>query len=343
MRSITKHFLSSQKIGTICNTQIMSLFSTLGGTTDELLKRFDQEHIWTTLNPRVSDSFGSLAVFLLSLVTLGIFDLGFFSKLEKVGGTNARWFGLHAFANFFVVILAIPDVMQTVVDPANSMSIECNFSSLACSDSPVCIIAAIHLYHILAFRNLTWDDWFHHLVFAVGICSLHFCFKWGPISQFLSFFISGLPGGIDYAMLCCVKLKILRPIKEKRINRFMNVWIRSPGLLTSGILAYASYQNGHNHINPGGLLFGMVLVVFNGQYYMERVVANHAVKKYAYKQSLQVQSKLTEVEEIRSSAGLHKIPSLENLQQLARKNSIVQTIKRNFSNQDLSELQKKRE
>ena len=48
---------------------------------------------------------------------------------------------------------------------------------------------------------------------------------------------------------------------------------------------------------------------------MERVVANHAVKKYAYKQSLQVQSKLTEVEEIRSSAGLHKIPSLENLQQ----------------------------
>ena len=123
----------------------------------------------------------------------------------------------------------------------------------------------------------------------------------------------------------------------------MNVWIRSPGLLTSGILAYASYQNGHNHINPGGLLFGMVLVVFNGQYYMERVVANHAVKKYAYKQSLQVQSKLTEVEEIRSSAGLHKIPSLENLQELARKNSIVQTIKRNFSNQDLRALQKKRE
>ena len=48
-----------------------------------MLKRFDQEHIWTTLNPRVSDSFGSLAVFLLSLVTLGIFDL-IFSKLEKL-------------------------------------------------------------------------------------------------------------------------------------------------------------------------------------------------------------------------------------------------------------------
>ena len=75
----------------------------------------------------------------------------------------------------------------------------------------------------------------------------------------------------------------------------MNVWIRSPGLMTSGILAYASYQNGHNHINPLGLLFGMVLVVFNGQYYMERVVANHAVKKYAYKQTLAVQKNLTEV------------------------------------------------
>eukprot|EP00942_MAST-04A_sp_MAST-4A-sp1_P011715 g11715.t1 len=304
-----------------------------------IVKRFDKENIWTTLNPRVSnDSFSSIVVFLISLIILTIVDFFIFAKLEKQGGVNARWFGLHAFANLFVVILSIPDVLQTIVDPANSMSIQCEFSSIACTDAPVCIIAAIHLYHILAFRNLTWDDWFHHLLFAVGICSLHFCFKWGPISQFLSFFISGLPGGIDYAMLCCVKMKILRPIKEKSINRFMNVWIRSPGLMTSGILAYASYQNGHNHINPLGLLFGMVLVVFNGQYYMERVVANHAVKKYAYKQTLAVQKKLTEVEEIRSTAGLHKIPSLENLQKLAKSSNVVQNIKRTFSKENLNDL-----
>ena len=304
-----------------------------------IIKRFDKENIWTTLNPRVSnDSFSSIVVFLISLIILTIVDFFIFAKLEKQGGVNARWFGLHAFANLFVVILSIPDVLQTIVDPANSMSIQCEFSSIACTDAPVCIIAAIHLYHILAFRNLTWDDWFHHLLFAVGICSLHFCFKWGPISQFLSFFISGLPGGIDYAMLCCVKMKILRPIKEKSINRFMNVWIRSPGLMTSGILAYASYQNGHNHINPLGLLFGMVLVVFNGQYYMERVVANHAVKKYAYKQTLAVQKKLTEVEEIRSTAGLHKIPSLENLQKLAKSSNVVQNIKRTFSKENLNDL-----
>ena len=310
-----------------------------------IVKRFDKENIWTTLNPRVSnDSFSSIVVFLISLIILTIVDFFIFAKLEKQGGTNARWFGLHAFANLFVVILSIPDVVQTIVDPANSMSIQCEFSSIACTDAPVCIIAAIHLYHILAFRNLTWDDWFHHLLFAVGICSLHFCFKWGPISQFLSFFISGLPGGIDYAMLCGVKMKILRPIKEKSINRFMNVWIRSPGLMTSGILAYASYQNGHNHINPLGLLFGMVLVVFNGQYYMERVVANHAVKKYAYKQTLAVQKNLTEVEEIRSTAGLHKIPSLENLQKLAKSSNVVQNIKRTFLKEnlnDLASLQKK--
>ena len=304
-----------------------------------IVKRFDKENIWTTLNPRVSnDSFSSIVVFLISLIILTIVDFFIFAKLEKQGGVNARWFGLHAFANLFVVILSIPDVLQTIVDPANSMSIQCEFSSIACTDAPVCIIAAIHLYHILAFRNLTWDDWFHHLLFAVGICSLHFCFKWGPISQFLSFFISGLPGGIDYAMLCCVKMKILRPIKEKSINRFMNVWIRSPGLMTSGILAYASYQNGHNHINPLGLLFGMVLVVFNGQYYMERVVANHAVKKYAYKQTLAVQKKLTEVDEIRSTAGLHKIPSLENLQKLAKSSNVVQNIKRTFSKENLNDL-----
>ena len=47
----------------------MSLFSTLGGTTDELLKRFDQEHIWTTLDPRVSAVSISCSI-PLSLVTL---------------------------------------------------------------------------------------------------------------------------------------------------------------------------------------------------------------------------------------------------------------------------------
>ena len=142
-----------------------------------IVKRFDKENIWTTLNPRVSnDSFSSIVVFLISLIILTIVDFFIFAKLEKQGGTNARWFGLHAFANLFVVILSIPDVVQTIVDPANSMSIQCEFSSIACTDAPVCIIAAIHLYHILAFRNLTWDDWFHHLLFAVGICSLHFCF-----------------------------------------------------------------------------------------------------------------------------------------------------------------------
>jgi hypothetical protein len=304
-----------------------------------ILERFDKDHIWTTLNPRVSrDSFSSVVVFLISLMILTIVDFFFFTRFEKVGGTNARWFALHAFANLFVVILSIPDVIQTIVDPANSMSIQCEFSSIACTDAPVCIIAAIHLYHILAFRNLTWDDWFHHLLFAVGICSLHFCFKWGPVSQFLSFFISGLPGGIDYAMLSGVKLKVLRPITEKRINRFMNVWIRSPGLMTSGVLAYASYRNGHNHINPSALLFGMVLVVFNGQYYMERVVANHAVKKYAYKQTVAIQANLTQVEEIRSTSGMHKIASFENLQNIAAKSK---NIIRNFSNSNLKDMDKK--
>jgi len=286
------------------------------------------------LNPRMaSDHYASVTVFLFSLLMLGVADILVCSKFAKVGGTNARWFSLHAFANFFVVIFSIPDCWNVVNEPINCMNPKCSFSPYACTDIPVCIIAAIHLYHILAFKNLTWDDWFHHLVFAVAICALHFCYNWGPASSFLSFFISGFPGGIDYLMLSMVKMKMMPSILEKRINRYINVWCRAPGCLSTGILVYASYQSGFKQTHPVALILGCGLIFFNGQYYMERVVANHAQKHYVEMQSAKAQRQLSEVEEIRSTTGLHKIPSLENLSKLGG------SIKRTFSKDNLSQLQ----
>ena len=250
------------------------------GTDSFTLAIRSMQKYWNTtpyhvmLNPRMaSDNNASIIAFLVSLFMLGVVDILFFSNLVKVGGTNARWFGLHSFANLFVVIFSLPDVLELIVNPINCLNPKCDFSSYACTDLPVCIIAAIHLYHILAFR-LTWDDWFHHLVFALCIVGLHFCYNWGPASSFLSFFISGFPGGVDYYMLTLVKLGKMPSLQEKRINRYINVWCRGPGCLATGVLVYTSYMSGFKQVNPIALFFGVGLVVFNGQYYMERVVAN---------------------------------------------------------------------
>jgi hypothetical protein len=49
------------------------------------------------------------------LVLIAIFDVVFAMH------TKARWFVLHLIANSFVVASALPDVLATVGDPANSV------------------------------------------------------------------------------------------------------------------------------------------------------------------------------------------------------------------------------
>ena len=63
-------------------------------------------------------------------------------------------------------------------------------------------VSAIHLYHCVAFP-LTASDIFHHLVFVSILCGLGILFKQtgGIANNFGCFFLSGLPGGLDYILL----------------------------------------------------------------------------------------------------------------------------------------------
>ena len=49
--------------------------------------------------------------------------------------------------------------------------------------------------------------------------------------------MSGLPGGIDYILICCAKHSIIHPLTEKRWNARLNVWIRR----------YKHYIHTHTH------------------------------------------------------------------------------------------------
>ena len=43
--------------------------------------------------------------------------------------------------------------------------------------------------------------------------------------------MNGLPGGIDYLLLILVKIGKIKSIEEKRINTYLNNYIRAPGIL----------------------------------------------------------------------------------------------------------------
>lgn len=81
-------------------------------------------------------------------------------------------------------------------------------------------------------------DYFHHFLFIPTISFPGQYYKWGPLANFQAFFISGMPGGIDYFLLGLLKLGLISPLFEKRINSNLNVWLRVPGILLSTMLMY---------------------------------------------------------------------------------------------------------
>lgn len=115
------------------------------------------------------------------IVLLAVFDFVVASR------TKARWWLCHLFANAFVVILALPDLVTSVLDPTRALEGEIEPYNIT-----VCyVIAAIHLYHMIAFRDLTADDYFHHILFSGVICPAGLIWYSGRIISCLGFFLSG--------------------------------------------------------------------------------------------------------------------------------------------------------
>ena len=69
---------------------------------------------------------------------------------------------------------------------------------------------------------VTPADYFHHGLFIPTIALPGQVYRWGPLSNFQAFFISGLPGGIDYLLLGLQKVGKLNHMTEKRINANLN-------------------------------------------------------------------------------------------------------------------------
>ena len=137
---------------------------------------------------------------------------------------------------------------------------------------------------MLAFK-LSADDLFHHLLFVPVIGGIHFVYPWGASGNILAFFISGIPGGIDYFLLWGVKAGRLSAYSEKRLNCSINTWLRSPGILSFNFLVLFCWLKPYPgtpdaDIMPGWLFAICFAVIgFNAQYYAQRVIGNYYIRK----------------------------------------------------------------
>lgn len=201
---------------------------------------------------------------IIGLGMLAIIDFGW------AYNTKARYFALHGLWNMIITILTLPDMYYTLLDPINAIRINNDPTRW-----PIIFVTMIHLWHCVAYSNLTWDDYFHHGFFVITLCSFNFIWEWGYATSFIIFFICGFPGGVDYLMLLAVKHEYINKLTEKKWNKILNIWCRGPGCIASACLIWINWLAGTcDHIPAPVKFITILLAIFNGQYYSKRVVVS---------------------------------------------------------------------
>ena len=176
---------------------------------------------------------------------------------------------LHASFNTVVMLSSAQDVMATIASPL------CSLAHPMLSWKPAYFVISGHLYHALAF-DMKANEARHHFIFSGigGVVTL--ALPWGSLMSLCLFMISGLPGALDYAMLSAVKVGRFPRLKEKKINNYINTYVRIPGLVAVSVIAAACLAHGSSERLPTPILvFAMVLSYGNGVFYGEQVIGSY--------------------------------------------------------------------
>jgi hypothetical protein len=196
------------------------------------------------------------------------FILYFFGDKNK----KRRWYFLHAIINTIICIFTFFDFIKVLLDPLGG------FDGSRIS-LPLMTTISLHLFHILTcFKNLSIVDWMHHLISCLFVGIIGEVYVHGPIINYFLFFLCGLPGGVDYYLLTFNKYGLIERIKEKKINVYLNMWIRVPGVLfgCNTCYFYLLYNNRLKYNIYVSFLI-IFLNLYNCIYFATLVVKNYGL------------------------------------------------------------------
>jgi len=182
------------------------------------------------------------------------------AKLDE----SARWFALHVVGNIFVVWFSAPDAFKVLLWPNQylaygpDVSLQCIYAAIA-----------LHIYHLVAyFPKLKKEDFIHHFVSAYMAGFFSLCASWGAVRSLHCFFITGLPGGIDYVMLLAVKAGKMNVLTEKKYNSLLNNWVRSVGIVISTAYIHLFIDRNQEHLTyPLLYMLGNLSNIWNAMHY----------------------------------------------------------------------------
>jgi hypothetical protein len=196
---------------------------------------------------------------------------GLFTVMDrslKALGYAKPYFAVHAIHNAAIVAITARDVYAAATDIHNIATYPINWTA-------VLLCYALHLYHLYVYwRSFYFDDWLHHGLMVAFALPMGSTVAAGALMGANLFFTTGLPGGINYALLFAERNGWITQETKNRFNTPVHVWIRGPGCTAvATLIATTAWSNA----SPWHRLAATViaaLTFWNGQYFMQQVVVS---------------------------------------------------------------------
>lgn len=182
---------------------------------------------------------------------------------------KGKYYLIHSLNNLIIMYVAFPELVYTLTNFNEYYNYQINFLTASLS-------YALHLYHIVVYLDkMRFDDWLHHIVMMIAF-PIIIIIDPGTLFNFSLFFLTGLPGCINYFLLFLCRNKWITRLTQKMINNYLNLLVRSPGCIATGTLVLATIGFRDYEIYQYYFLFLTVFIVFwNGIYFMNQVVVDY--------------------------------------------------------------------
>ena len=186
--------------------------------------------------------------------------------LVIIFGNISRWFQLHSLINLIISVNIYPEFLNistTNIENVNNTPY-LNLTSLIKSYNSSFYIIALHLYHIISFKNLTYYDYFHHILFV--LCGVVPCFFYLETNQYVMAYIAcaGIPGIVEYGTLSLYKNEKITILTQKKINSYLYIFVRYPLCVFGVTINYINYNSNILKDNLILTLYLNFLLFFNG-------------------------------------------------------------------------------
>eukprot|EP01063_Lacrimia_lanifica_P029258 TRINITY_DN4425_c0_g1_i1.p1 TRINITY_DN4425_c0_g1~~TRINITY_DN4425_c0_g1_i1.p1 ORF type:complete len:324 (+),score=130.52 TRINITY_DN4425_c0_g1_i1:55-1026(+) len=186
--------------------------------------------------------------------------------------TRSPYYIAHAIVNFLIVFITAPALWMFVTDTVEALKVR------TVDTWAMDLCNGLHVYHVMAYTDLRFVDYLHHVVMVFFCMPLCYVAELGLVANYNMFFVSGLPGGVDYVMLALVRYKLLRKLTEKKWNTSINVWVRSPFLVGSVFLSHTQVMLVWDSLTRQNVICHFVcqaIQLWNAMYFTESVVGDY--------------------------------------------------------------------